>query len=341
MDNLCHTLVGAALGEAGLRRKTPLAMAALVIAANAPDVDGVLYWLHRPVEALGFRRGWTHGVLAMALWPFVVTGLLLAWDRWVRRRRHPDREPAVPRALLLLSLVAVLTHPLLDLLNTYGVRLLMPFSGHWFHGDTLFIVDPWMWLALGLGWVLAWRRRRRAAPRPERPARWALAAATAYVLAMAASNLAARGIVRGAALAEAGPPVGRLMVSPLPLDPFHRAVVIQRGGGYEMGTFDWLAKPHYRPERTIPRETGLDAPAVLAAAAATRVGRIFLDWARFPVFDVVQAGPGYEVLVADARYTLSGRARFGAVAIPVPGRYLLPPSLTRSRSRRDGCLPPS
>ncbi|OYV66448.1 MAG: hypothetical protein B7Z72_11325, partial [Gemmatimonadetes bacterium 21-71-4] len=56
MDNLRHTLVGAALGEAGLHGKTPLGVAARVIAANIPDVHGVLYWLHRPVAELGFRR---------------------------------------------------------------------------------------------------------------------------------------------------------------------------------------------------------------------------------------------------------------------------------------------
>jgi len=326
MDNLCHTLVGAALAESGLRRRTPLATATLLIGANIPDVDGILYWLHRPVDALGFRRGWTHGILAVALWPFVLTSLVLAWDRWVRRRGHPERAPAEPRALVLLSLLAVATHPLLDLLNTYGVRLLMPFSGHWFHGDTLFIADPWMWLVLGAGWLGAFLMRRRGAAHPERVARGALALAGVYVLAMAASNLEARRIVRDAASAEGGT-VGALMVSPLPLDPFRRAVVIQRDGGYELGSFDWLARPRYRFERTVRRDTGLDAPAVRAAAAATRPGRIFLDWARFPIFDVVPAADGYEVLLADARYTLSGRARFGAVAIMVPRTVSSPPAV--------------
>jgi hypothetical protein len=143
---------------------------------------------------------------------------------------------------------------------------------------------------------------------------------------MAASNLAARSIVRRAAVAEAGPPVGRLMISPLPLDPFHRAVVIQRGRVYELGSFDWLAPRRYQPERLVARDGGADVPAARAAAAATRTGRVFLDWARFPVFDVRRAGAGYEVLIADARYTLSGRARFGAVAIPVAGAVSSSPS---------------
>jgi len=327
MDNLCHTLVGAALAEAGYRKKTPLATATLLIGANIPDVDGILYWLNRPVDALAFRRGWTHGVLAMAVWPFVVTGLMLAWDRWVRRRGHPERAPAVPGALLLLSLVSVLTHPLLDLFNTYGVRLLMPFSGHWFHGDTLFIVDPWVWLALGLGYVAARQLRRGGAARPEWPARSALALASAYIVLMAASNLVARGIVRRAATAEGGASVGRLMVSPLPLDPFRRGVVIARDSAYEMGSFDWLHQPHYRREGPlVQRYSGVDAPAARAAAAATRTGRIFLGWARFPVYEVLRSASGYEVLLVDARYTLSGRARFGAVAIPVRRAVSSPPS---------------
>jgi membrane-bound metal-dependent hydrolase YbcI (DUF457 family) len=319
MDNLCHTLVGAALAEAGLRKKTPLATATLLIGANIPDVDGILYWVNRPVEALGFRRGWTHGVLAVAVWPFVLAGLMLAWDRWVRRRRHPEKAPADARTLVWLGLLAVLTHPLLDLCNTYGVRLLMPFSDHWFHGDTLFIVDPWMWLVLGLGWLVAFELRRRGSARSEPVARWALGLATAYVLVMAASNLVARVIVRSAATAEAGPPVGSLMVSPQPLDPFRRAVVIARGAAYELGSLDWLHAPHYRREGPlVERFSGADSSTARAAATADWRGRTFLSWARFPVFTVLPTpGCGAFVQLSDARYTLSGRARFGALAFYV------------------------
>jgi inner membrane protein len=51
--------------------------------------------------------------------------------------------------LLLASSVAAATHPLMDWTNNYGVRPLLPWSGRWFYGDLVFIVDPYIWLALG------------------------------------------------------------------------------------------------------------------------------------------------------------------------------------------------
>ena len=93
MDPIAHTFTGMALAAAGLRRATPLAATALFMGVNAPDVD-VFVSFGPEFEQLAFRRGWTHGVLALALWPFVLTGILLAWDRFVRLRRKPDAAPA-------------------------------------------------------------------------------------------------------------------------------------------------------------------------------------------------------------------------------------------------------
>ena len=61
----------------------------------------------------------------------------------------PGAAPAKAGPLFLLALVGTLSHPFLDWLNTYGVRLLMPFSARWFYGDALFIVDPFLWMVLG------------------------------------------------------------------------------------------------------------------------------------------------------------------------------------------------
>jgi inner membrane protein len=80
-------------------------------------------------------------------------------------------------ALLLLGYVGVLSHVAMDWLNNYGVRLLMPFSSRWFYGDSVFIVDPWLWLTLAAGVLLA----RRASPERSRRAAIAIVIATAYI----------------------------------------------------------------------------------------------------------------------------------------------------------------
>ena len=77
MDPLTHTLVGANLASTPLGRKTRFAAAALMVGANLPDVDAILYFTGHSDLALGFRRGWTHGVLALVVLPLVLTGVLL------------------------------------------------------------------------------------------------------------------------------------------------------------------------------------------------------------------------------------------------------------------------
>ncbi len=165
MDPLAHTLFGATMAEAGLKRKTALATATLIIGANLPDVDAVALFVSQDY-ALLVRRGWTHGILALMVWPFLLTGAMLGLDRllqrWRSRRSRPpaasmpvDRPPMRPAVLLGIAFLGVWSHPLLDWVNTYGIRLLMPFNDTWFYGDTLFIIDPWFWLLAGAGVVLA------------------------------------------------------------------------------------------------------------------------------------------------------------------------------------------
>jgi inner membrane protein len=178
MDPVAHTLVGAALAETGLRKKTPLATATLVLGANAPDIDFFVSVLGRDAS-LYFRRGHTHGVVAMIVLPLALAGLMLAWDRFVRLRRRPDAPAARAGPLLALAFVSVWSHPALDWLNTYGVRLLMPFDGTWFYGDSIFIVDPWLWLLAAAPVVLA-----RSQGRPSAAAWIVLGCATTAVVTL-------------------------------------------------------------------------------------------------------------------------------------------------------------
>lgn len=158
MDPLTHSLTGALLADTGPARRTPLALPTLVLAANLPDVDALTYIISSDA-ALDLRRGWTHGLLALALLPILLVGVLILIDRHWRR---PSAPVASFRRLLPLAYLGVASHPLLDWLNTYGIRLLMPFDDRWFYGDTLFIIDPWLWLILGGAAFLCHSHNRRS-----------------------------------------------------------------------------------------------------------------------------------------------------------------------------------
>ncbi len=160
MDPLAHTLLGATLAESGLKRRSRYATATLLIGANLPDIDAVANFWGADM-ALHARRGVTHGVLAMVALPLLLAAAIWLWNRWRGSTAPVDAPDFRPRAIVGLAFLGVLSHPALDWLNTYGVRLLMPFSGQWYYGDTLFIVDPWAWLLLGAGIAWSGRRLRR------------------------------------------------------------------------------------------------------------------------------------------------------------------------------------
>lgn len=290
----------------------------------------MLAYLDGPAADLAFRRGWTHGIPALLVLPFVLTGAIVGFDRLVRRMgRAVLPSGVVPREVLALAALALLTHPILDTLNTYGVRWLMPLQGDWYYGDTLFIVDPWLWLVLGLGVAASSGRRgvRGLRAAGGRPARVALALGTAYVVAMAAAGVAARSIVRRELEAVGGAPVERLLVSPRPLTPFVRQVVAAQGERYRVGTFRWLDRPHVQNLRTFPRPRPGDP--MLAAARAIPLGRRFLGWARFPTVQVEPLTDGARVHLIDLRYAYRPGADFGAVTVtlapPPPAGSAAPP----------------
>jgi inner membrane protein len=283
-------------------------MLTLLIGANLPDVDVLSYW-DGPLGDIAFRRGWTHGIPALFLWPFVLSGTILLLDRLVRARR-PTTPALHPREVVRLSAIAIVSHPILDTLNTYGVRWLMPLDGRWVYGDTLFIVDPWLWLVLGLGVGLSRGGRDRAA-------RLGLVAASAYVAAMVGLGLAGRRLASAELVAMGGGAVERLMVAPVPADPFTRRVVARQGDGYYTATFRWLKRPHI-DRGSVRRFPAPDlADPSLLAAARTIPGRRFLGWARFPIVALEQRRDGAVVHLADLRYRESAGPGFASVSVPL------------------------
>ncbi len=314
MDPVCHTLAGAALAQAGLKHKTALGTATLVIGANLPDLDIVsLGW--GTVPMLEFRRGWTHGVVALAVLPVLLTGLMLAWDHIVRKRSS-EKIPASSKQLLLLSGVAVWSHPALDWLNVYGMRWLAPFSDRWSYGDALFIVDPWLWVALAAGIVWSMRRERHKAPAESRPAQVALVVVLGYILSMLGLGLATERRIEAAYTRQTGAPPRRVMAAPVPANPLRRWVVIETADRLIAGEYRWIRGGWQQLDQDFPTlATGMGIPAVHQAAVSAR-GRGFLRWARFPTYVPADRGGVPVVVLIDVRYATDPDARFGTVAIP-------------------------
>ncbi len=342
MDPLTHTLLGATLASTRLRDTTRLATAALVIGANLPDVDSIFYFTGQEDLALGFRRGWTHGILALVILPFLQTALLLAYARLTRKPVHAG-------ALLGLSALAILTHPFLDWLNNYGLRWLMPFDGRWFYGDSVYIMDPWLWLILGAGWLAPRRATRvtvailaactlllvyvvgQRSPQylPIVPAvalilflallwkpRVPWIATAALVLAFA--YIGARLTIHELTEARLARMLGttEVMASPHPIDPLRWFVVARTGDVYRYGRFTWRDGLRLNPNRLpVPKPS----PEYELAQRDPSI-RGFVSWVRFPWYEIERTPAQTRVLIHDARYAVRRQpgGGFGGVEVVLP-----------------------
>ncbi|KPL67791.1 membrane-bound metal-dependent hydrolase [Erythrobacter sp. SG61-1L] len=304
MDNLTHSLVGALLGQAGLKRKTGLAMPALIVGANIPDIDATCTVYG--IESLAMRRGLTHGPIAWVVLPLILAGLLWWYDRWqAKRGKRPERRLPVHFGwLYALSLIGCLTHPAMDWLNNYGIRLLEPFSHRWFYGDAIFIIDLWLWLGMGFA-VWFSLRREKAGGHWRKPAQIALAMVLAYI----GGNIAfSRFAAEQARLLEPYPAVA--YVTPVPLAFWQRDVLAQGADGrwfrrrYPNGQVEWLEPATKCSWPDVERLT-VNRPDLAA----------FLFWSRMPIVTPAADGKGIEF--NDARFfDPLTRGRF---AVEVPG----------------------
>ena len=304
MDNLTHSLVGAVLGQMGLKKKTGLAMPTLIIAANLPDIDAgcAIYG----IESLSMRRGITHGPIALLLLPILLWALMLGFDRWQERRgkRPPGRLPVHRGWLLALAYIGCLSHPLFDWMNSYGIRLLEPFSHRWFYGDALFIVDPWLLALLIAGVWLAWRRDRSGREDWRRPAWTAFGGVAAYLLA----NLGIS--AQAAAEARAAVPEATMIVAnPTPLTFWRREVLVRTARHYA----SYAAVPFRALEPVQPpRAIGMDDPRIAPRVARNDEARAFLFWSRMPVAEA----RGDTIVLGDQRFEGMTGGRFAVELAP-------------------------
>ena len=307
MEPITHMLTGAVLSRAGLNRKAKYMTAAMVVAAELPDID-VVWGLLGSVASFGHHRGITHTFLGL---PFEAA--LVAWGtRWVYRKRHPSRKDPRPSFwwLFLGSLVALLSHILLDWTNNYGVRPFFPFNPHWYAGSFVFIVEPvllvLLLLALVAPWLFGLIGSEVGARRPEfRGQGWAIAG-----LVGVAVLYGWRYIEHGKAIdiATANEPAGATSVfaSPHPVNPFVWSTVTDTPATYVLGTVDT------RTGTMLPTSTSdtiykEEVKLAILVAKRSDLGQYYLDWSMYPVITDTINGldvnhPWEDVTFKDARF---------------------------------------
>jgi inner membrane protein len=298
MDNLTHSLTGWALGQAGLKRKTRKGLAALILAANMPDIDVFFGWV--PWAPLATHRGFTHGIVGgVLLMPPLLAGLLWLLDRWqVGRGARFDSGLAMHFGwLLALSFIGAITHPLLDWQTTYSIQLLSPFSDKWFHNDALFIVDVWIWAGLGFAIWLSRRRERRGGDW-RGPAKAGLALLLVYI---AGNGLLTAFIKNEAQMSEPYANPDAMYASPPPLLFWRRELAWRQAGEVRWGSYDPFRGLLSVRDVTDPVPDNMADPFAQRALASPQLAA-FARWSTMPIARIERSRCSARVSFGDARY---------------------------------------
>lgn len=302
------------MGRAGLNRKTALATATVTLAAEAPDLD-VFGELKNPVFGFAHHRGFTHSFLGIALVAGVVVGFMyLIW----RMRGRPSKIPQLPPRWGLLfgfAYLAGLSHILLDFTNNYGVRPFWPFSERWYSWDIVFIVDPVILALLLAGLLMPVIFNlvvEEIGPRRKTP--YGRVGATLALLGIVATwgvrDFEHRRAVEAleARQYESADPI-RVSAYPLWWSPFRWNGVVETGNFLALMQVDSLT-PDVDPEGEMQIRYKPEETAVTLAAKKSYLGRVYLDWAKYPITETepLEFGQrGYIVRFKDLRFDYPGR----------------------------------
>ncbi len=331
MEPVTHILTGAVLARAGFNRRAAYATAAMAIAAEMPDLD-TLSSLFGPVTGFAHHRGITHTFVGVPVEAALITLLFFG----VHRLRKRPATKAAPRWgwLFAGTLVALLSHLLLDWTNNYGIRPFFPFNPRWYAGSFVFIFEPVLFLILVAALVLpslfrlinaeVGSARTRFIGRPSAVA--ALIAIAGLYLFRFHERQSAMELV-----AQEMPQATRVFASPHPLDPWLWSTVAETSDAYQLATVHTNSGS---VDPSVPSDTlhKPEATPLLVAAKETRLGRVYLDWSSWPVLTSAADStdpnhPLSAVTFSDARFLYNtglfeGRPEDGS-APPLSGTVLL------------------
>ncbi|HLZ43453.1 MAG TPA: metal-dependent hydrolase [Candidatus Sulfotelmatobacter sp.] len=309
MEPITHFLTGACMGRAGLNRKTALATLTLTLAAEAPDLD-ILSRIGGPAFGFAHHRGFTHSFLGTPIDAIFVVGFVyLIWRLRGRKTADPNLPPRWG-LLFFYACLAGLSHLLLDFTNNYGVRPFWPFSEKWYSWDIVFIVEPVMLVLLFLGLVvpsLFSLIDKEIGARARGP-RGRLAASLALigvVLMWGVRDYEHRRAVNALndRMYNNVDPV-RVSAYPTWINPFHWYGVAETPAFFALAPVNSLT-PEVDPEGQMVIRYKPEETPVTLAAKKSYMGRVFLDWAQYPITETetLQAPQqGYVVNFQDLRF---------------------------------------
>jgi inner membrane protein len=309
LEPITHFLTGACMGRAGLNRKTALATLTLTLAAEAPDLD-VLSGFRGRAFSWAHHRGFTHSFLGVPIDALAVVGFVyLVWRLRGRKTNDPNLPPRWG-LLFFYACLAGLSHILLDFTNNYGVRPFWPFSEKWYSWDIVFIVEPIMLALLILGLVAPALfalidteiGARHRGPRGRVAASLAL---VGIMLLWGMRDYEHRHAVNAleARTYQDAEPL-RVSAYPKIIDPFHWSGVVETRAFFALAPVDSLA-PEVDPEGRLEIRPKPEETAITLAAKRSYLGRIYLDWAQYPITETEQLPlprEGYIVHFIDLRY---------------------------------------
>jgi inner membrane protein len=347
VEPITHFLFGATLSRAGLNRKTALATATMTLAAEAPDLDILGRLFGGSVFGFAHHRGFTHSFLGLPLVAAVVVGFIyLIW-----RLRGHTRDPNVPPRWGLLfgyAYLAGLSHILLDYTNNYGVRPFWPFSERWYSWDIVFIIEPVLLVIMILGLILPslFSLINEEIGARQKGPRGRFAATIALLGVAACWGFRDYEHRRAVAMLESqtyqGAQTLRVSAYPYMMNPFRWYGVAETPAAFAMMNVDTLM-PEIDPEGRMQFRYKPEETPITLAAKKSYLGRVYLDWAKYPVTEAEQVNEGstvYIVRFRDLRYAYPGsaaRATLGAMVLldrdlrVVEERFGLRPSSASSR----------
>ena len=280
MDSLTHTLSGIVVSSLGLRQEFRWpGVVVFTAAALFPDIDFFFNYISHSIY-VRFHRGFTHSFIYLPVFALLLCGIFYLLFKGIGFKN-----------LYLICLAGIALHLMLDIVNSYGTPVLMPFSSAQYSLNLDVIIDAYVLGPLLLGAVAVWVW-------PSFQKHTAL-----IVLVIIISGFLFRFIQQQQA--------ARLIAK---IEPSDRTVLIPAGIDTIYNPFTWQA--------IIPRDNGYNIYAVNSADGQvggphsiahqmdeintfrqnSRAVRDFLNWSKFPFGRVEKTDEGTLVKLSDLRF---------------------------------------